>query len=226
MNPNIVDTGYGRTPLLWAADKGHERIVELLLERKDINPHTADSKYGRTPLVWAAAGGHSGIVKLLLEREGINPNTVRTQPGGTPLWWAAKGGHEGVVNMLLGREKLDLDIPGPSGQTALEVAASRGHVGVVKLLAQPKSSLPTPRETNDVLGCLGPERSDLFQHFALPLRVPQAYLPPSEPCPPAARAILATVILSAIICSLIFLLYFFALIDRSLLATASPLSSG
>ena len=27
----------GRTPLIWAAENGHEAVVELLLEREDID---------------------------------------------------------------------------------------------------------------------------------------------------------------------------------------------
>ena len=52
---NTVDND-GRTPLLWAAEKGHAGIVLMLLERGDATrptPKTVD-KGGRTPLSWAA----------------------------------------------------------------------------------------------------------------------------------------------------------------------------
>src|SRR5947207_1678877 len=54
----------GRTPLLWAAEGGHETVVKLLLGRDDV---MADSKdfNGRTPLSWAAEGGQGAVVELL-----------------------------------------------------------------------------------------------------------------------------------------------------------------
>ena len=56
----------GRTPLSWAAEKGHEAVVKLLLE-KGAELETKD-KYGRTPLSWAAQNGREDVVKLLLEK--------------------------------------------------------------------------------------------------------------------------------------------------------------
>ena len=41
-----MDTEYSRKAFSCAADKGHEGVVQLLLERGDINPNTADPKYG------------------------------------------------------------------------------------------------------------------------------------------------------------------------------------
>ena len=74
LNHDRADTKYGRTPLSWAAQGGHEQVVKILLERKDVNPDRADTKYGRTPLLWAAKGGHEGVVKILSERKDINPD--------------------------------------------------------------------------------------------------------------------------------------------------------
>ena len=66
----------GRTALAWVAVEGHEDIVKMLLQLKDVNPNVADTKYGRTPLCWAARRGHEGMVKLLLER-GHRPQHCR-----------------------------------------------------------------------------------------------------------------------------------------------------
>jgi ankyrin repeat protein len=49
--------------LLWAAEKGHEAIVKLLLE-KGADVEAKDREYGLTPLLWAALNGHEAIVKL------------------------------------------------------------------------------------------------------------------------------------------------------------------
>ena len=128
-------SGSGRTPLSWAAEKGHEGIVKLLLGREGVNPDTPDTQYGQTPLWLAAANGHEGIVKLLLGREDVNPDTPDTKFGETPLSWAAQNGPEGIVKLLLGREDLNPDTPDTvSGQTPLSLAAGNGHEGIVKLL--------------------------------------------------------------------------------------------
>ena len=59
-------TNYGRTPLSWAAENGHEAVVKLLLE-KGADLESKDD-YGQTPLSWAAGRGHEAVVKLLLEK--------------------------------------------------------------------------------------------------------------------------------------------------------------
>jgi ankyrin repeat protein len=66
----------GRTPLSWAAEKGHEDIVRLLLE-KSADPNSTD-RGGRTALSWATEKGHGVIVKLLLEN---NANTENRHDG-------------------------------------------------------------------------------------------------------------------------------------------------
>jgi len=53
VNPEQAHTGYGRTPLSWAAGSGHEGIVKILLEKEDVDTDLADTEYGRTPHSWA-----------------------------------------------------------------------------------------------------------------------------------------------------------------------------
>jgi len=40
----------GMTALAWAAERGHEEVVKLLLEREGVSPELADTDYDRTPL--------------------------------------------------------------------------------------------------------------------------------------------------------------------------------
>lgn len=56
--------GEGRTPLSWAAENGHERVVELLLAEKGVEVDMK-SVNGRTPLYRAAEKGHEKVVELL-----------------------------------------------------------------------------------------------------------------------------------------------------------------
>ncbi|KAH6696513.1 ankyrin repeat-containing domain protein [Leptodontidium sp. MPI-SDFR-AT-0119] len=75
--------------LFWAAEKGYDAVVKLLLE-----------KGANTPLLSAAMGGHEAVVKLLLEKD-ANVDTAYKNDGQTPLSSAAARGHEDVVKLLL-----------------------------------------------------------------------------------------------------------------------------
>ena len=127
----------GDTALILAAERGHEEVVKMLLEREDVDPDQAGGEYGQTPFLWAAMNGHSGVVKMLLERGDVNPDHVGTQYGRTALSFAAENGHSGVVKMLLEREGVNPDHVGTQyGRTALSLAAGSGHSGVVKILLE------------------------------------------------------------------------------------------
>jgi len=140
--------GTGSTALTWAACKGREEVVKMLLERKDVNPDQVDTEYGWTPLSLAAEGGHEGVVKILLERKDANPNHADTFYGRTPLSWAAQGGHEGVVKILLERNDVNPDHADTFyGQTPLSLAAEGGHEGVVKILLERKDVNPDHADT-------------------------------------------------------------------------------
>ncbi|KAI9763767.1 MAG: hypothetical protein M1840_009092 [Geoglossum simile] len=148
-NPDLRDS-YGHTPLSWAAKRGHEAVVKLLLERgAELESKDSGDSYSLTPLSWAAVIRHEAVVKLLLER-GAELES-KDSHGRTPLSWAAEEGHEAVVKLLLERgaelgfkdsyvklllasEKVDVDSKDSSGRTPLSWAAESGHEAVVKLL--------------------------------------------------------------------------------------------
>jgi ankyrin repeat protein len=60
----IPDICYDRTQLSWAAERGHEAMVKLLLETGQANVESKDGARW-TPLSWAAERGHEAVVKLL-----------------------------------------------------------------------------------------------------------------------------------------------------------------
>ena len=96
----------------------------------------------------------------------------------TPLSWAAESGHEGVVKLLLDRDDVDPNIPNLIGETAIELAVSRGHTGVVELLYKPKLSLPIPAhvgEGSPLRNPVPPDSGPLFgiaiSFIAIPLLI-------------------------------------------------------
>ncbi|KND87822.1 Ankyrin repeat domain-containing protein 50 [Tolypocladium ophioglossoides CBS 100239] len=121
----------GRTPLSWAAGRGHEVVVKLLLG-KEANIESTD-KGSRTPLSWATEKGHEAVVKLLLEK-GADANS-KDKGSQTPLLWAASKGNDTIVKLLL-EKGADADSKYSDGRTPLSWATAEGHEAVVKLLLE------------------------------------------------------------------------------------------
>ena len=77
-NSRDAKDSYSRSPLLWAALRGHEAVVQLLLD-KGTELETKDEEYDQTPLWWAAASGHEVVVKQLLDK-GADVPMARSRP--------------------------------------------------------------------------------------------------------------------------------------------------
>ncbi|KAK6334999.1 hypothetical protein TWF718_010440 [Orbilia javanica] len=125
------DNKWRRTPLSWAAKKGHESIVKLLVDRRaDLE---AKDRRGQTPLSLAVEHGHEAVVRLLVDR-GADLEAQDSKWDRTPLSWAAGHGHEAIVRLLVDRG-VDLEAQDSKwGRTPLFFALVRGHEAVVKLL--------------------------------------------------------------------------------------------
>ena len=140
----------GITALTWAAIKGYEEVVKILLEREDVNPDQADTGDGRTPLLWAAMYGHEGVVKTLLDQKDVNPNQADTKYGRTPFWWAVQNGHGRVVNILLERGDVNPEQPNSEdSRTPLLWAVRYGSAGVVRILLKRKDVNPNQVDAED-----------------------------------------------------------------------------
>ena len=149
----------GHTPLCAACWHGRTEVVALLLQhvsdgaagrggereegRKasaaievDVN---ACMRGGATPLFAAAYEGHLAIVDLLL---GAGADVgATTEVGSTVLFASASRGHVDVTQALLRAAKaapgrLDADLVGRGGLTALGMADLAGHAAVVAMLRQ------------------------------------------------------------------------------------------
>lgn len=112
-----------RTPLAYAAAKGHHMMVKLLLDQPGINLDTRDT-YRRTPLLQAARKGHSSIVEMLL-RSGSDPD-IKDQSRMTPLFLATRNGHEAVLEEHFKTGEVQPDLMSEKEKILLHLVAENG----------------------------------------------------------------------------------------------------
>ncbi|CAI7613127.1 unnamed protein product [Penicillium viridicatum] len=118
-------------PVMWASLNGHDRIVELLLERgADVNVRGGD--YGNA-LQAACFGGHDKIAQKLLERGA----DVNAQDGyyGNALQVSCDRGHDKVAQMLL-EQGADVNAQGGEYGNALQAACDRGDNKITQMLLE------------------------------------------------------------------------------------------
>jgi ankyrin repeat protein len=117
------------TPLQAASGKGHDKTVELLLDKgADVN---AQSGLYNTALQVASIEGHDRIVELLLAK-GADIN-VQSEFYGTALQAASERGHDKTVELLLAGGA-NINASARFYGTALEGALRNGHNRIVELL--------------------------------------------------------------------------------------------
>jgi ankyrin repeat protein len=161
-DPNVATASHA-TALTYATGNGYSEIVELLLSkgahpdipvlgtgqtalhlsvlRGDLNttkllvragaPVDARQADGQSPLHMACQAGNSELARFLID-SGANVN-LRSQNGMTPLMCAAVSVDPSTTSLLLDR---GADIGGPSGLTALHIAAGNGNIPVATILLQ------------------------------------------------------------------------------------------
>jgi uncharacterized protein len=119
----------GRTALFFAAIKGNEDFVELLLR---FNPKIgAVDKFGSSPMYYAAAANHVGVLEILAEK-GADINQTNRQ-GLTPLMVAASEGHLAAVQMLI-QLKADTTMTDFTGRTAYDWAVRNKRRVVIRYM--------------------------------------------------------------------------------------------
>lgn len=120
----------GYLPLIYAAQKGHDDIVKLLLTEGLADPAAA-ARSGCTALHRAAYAGHSSTVKLLLETPrgllAVNAADSSTGDMRPAVSKAASQGHITVCRILVEEGGADIKIRDRSGMLAYEIAAAAGH---------------------------------------------------------------------------------------------------
>ncbi|MCD4654474.1 ankyrin repeat domain-containing protein [bacterium] len=112
-----------------AAAKGQlASIMRYLDEGKNVD---SQDEAGDSLLSWAALRGRAGVVKYLLEHN-ANPNLANKKKL-TPLHKACLFGDENVIQILLDFGA-DVNLEGPGGTKAIEIARRMKHTEVVVLL--------------------------------------------------------------------------------------------
>lgn len=145
-----------RSPLFWAAQMGHAKIVALLLSLNDgevvrkgrkeqtgVAPKLLPTMngvdvncrdiIGNTPLTVSTSYGHVGVVVQLLGQADISPN-LAPKDGCTPLIHAAQRGDEAILRLLVAHADIDVNIAPPGGRTALNWATKGGKNDIVSIL--------------------------------------------------------------------------------------------
>jgi len=114
--------GLKRTALHLAATKGHDNVVQTLLEKGA--KMEASDRFGWTAMQAAAVGGHLAVLEVLFNH-GANHNS-KTRDRWTLLHGAASGGHTDVMHVLL-KNGVDVNARTSSGRTPLHGAAAWGE---------------------------------------------------------------------------------------------------
>lgn len=112
-------TRVGETPLHLACQHGHKDIVVYLITEQHCDPMVQDLRQN-TPLHSAAQQNHPDIVYYLIMEQGCNPY-ARNQENCTPLHLACRYSRINVVKVLLEKAKISASIPGPNGQTPIQI---------------------------------------------------------------------------------------------------------
>lgn len=119
--------GYSRSPLSFAAQRGHIAVVNQLLATGKVDVESKDL-LGNTPLIHAAENGHADVVRHLLTTGRADPTDTNIIGYG-PVAEAARSCCVPGIKQLLAMGSSHLD-----SRSALCLAAGRGYLEVVRLL--------------------------------------------------------------------------------------------
>jgi ankyrin repeat protein len=148
MSSSINQTDHnGRTPLMIAAARGNENLINILLQdpRCDINHK---DNYGNTALIVACLGGHANCVKTLCSSNKKNhvinvdeQNNLKD----SALLIACRTGNEQLAKILLDNGAYVLQ-KNNTGALPIHYAAYGGHKGCLELLLKSHAELQVNSE--------------------------------------------------------------------------------
>lgn len=163
------DSQYKRSLAAWFEAARTGEIKFTVVHCKQYQGTTLPDGPGLTALHVAAENGHMGTVKYLLPYE----KDVRTESGWTALMSAAMHGHDAAATALApyqaGRQLSAAAFGYLAGASAIEIAASRGHLKAVKALLAFEQERPFLGET--FLAALEQQEAALRAHAAAGVQV-------------------------------------------------------
>jgi ankyrin repeat protein len=128
-----TDPDITRHTSLWlAAFRGHEAVIELLLDTCKVQLDLQDT-FGRTILSYMAEQGPETMVRLIVTN-GANVN-IQDNARRTPLSYAAEAGHPEVVRVLLERGA-DQYVEDNKGETPRSRAIRNGNLEVIAVFEE------------------------------------------------------------------------------------------
>lgn len=148
----VFNNGDGRSPLYYAAGKGHLSIVQALLERYPLMTGVTN-KFGTTALSWACFNGNETVVKCLLSRGAKAGINEPSKAGDRALTAACVRGHISLVELLL-QEGADPAFSDNDGCTPLYRACiaqsldEEVRVSIVNALLTRMKALKAPVDKN------------------------------------------------------------------------------
>lgn len=121
----------GKTPLIVAAEQGHENIVALLINAKA--DHHKTTHLGMSALMFTSQNGHLRTVNILASHnDQINQSDFKNR---TALFFAVNKGHNNVVSSLV-EKKANPNFRDSGGSSPLSMAKERNNAELVKLLSK------------------------------------------------------------------------------------------
>ena len=131
--PDVKDWS-GVTPLSWAAYRGHQEVVKLLLTCEDVNPNVSGHRR-RTSLVMTVLDGNTAIVQLPLAYEYIEVN-AKDYLGLSVLMYAIRLGQDcrQMLKLLLFCANINVNLKSDRGITPLMKAVAYEDGEITRLL--------------------------------------------------------------------------------------------
>lgn len=142
-DPNIP-TKSNSTPLLAAAEQGHEAVATRLVEAgAKVNVENDENE---TPLYWACCQGSTAMVQTFLDM-GAKPN-IASNDNSTPLLKAIESENTTIVELLLKRDAA-FEVPDPKVYSALNLASFMGEIDVVRMLLELGANIKVTDQDGD-----------------------------------------------------------------------------
>ena len=130
------DPRFNQSPLSHAAEHGHERVVQMLLD-EGAEPNSVDRRK-RTPLMWAVLNEHRAVAEKLLERGADVHESDHAE--WTALHFAVRNRSTPVANLLLDMGA-DVSATIKGGFTTLHLAVFYEAPALIRLLVRKGASM-------------------------------------------------------------------------------------